>query len=98
MLSVAISTLEKSILSLVLTTFSVLILQKDIPLVSNSVKKVLATPEGATAAALVQDFLQCLGLEFSLAVFAPESGHSALWNYPGPETLINSLHLNSDKG
>lgn len=72
--------------------------EKNIPLVSESVKKLLGTSEGATAAALVHDFLQCLGLEFSLAVFAPESGHSTFWSFPGAEALSSDLSLNTDKG
>lgn len=66
---------------------------KGIPLVSPPTQRVLATPEGAAAACLVQDFLQCLGLDFSLAVFTPESGHPSLWSSPGPEALSTSLGL-----
>ncbi|XP_042202963.1 centrosomal protein 43-like [Homarus americanus] len=73
-------------------------LKKNIPLVSASAKKLLGTPEGTIAAALVQDFLQCLGLDFSLAVFAPESGHSTSWTFPGTEALTSSLNLNTEKG
>nr|XP_045624640.1 centrosomal protein 43-like isoform X2 [Procambarus clarkii] len=70
---------------------------KNIPLVSASTRKLLATPEGSAAAALVQDFLQCLGLEFSLAVFAPESGHSVVWSFPGTEALTSNLNLSTEK-
>ncbi|XP_069956469.1 centrosomal protein 43 [Cherax quadricarinatus] len=70
---------------------------KNIPLVSTSARKLLGTPEGATAAALIQDFLQCLGLEFSLAVFAPESGHSTVWSFPGTEALTSNLSLRTEK-
>lgn len=71
---------------------------KGIPLVSPPTQQVLGTHEGAVAACLVQDFLQCLGLDFSLAVFTPESGHPSLWSFPGSEALSSSLGLTSGKG
>ncbi|XP_045106903.1 centrosomal protein 43-like isoform X2 [Portunus trituberculatus] len=73
-------------------------IQKGIPLVSPPTRQVLGTHEGAVAACLVQDFLQCLGLDFSLAVFSPESGHPSLWSYPGSEALSSSLGLASGRG
>lgn len=69
--------------------------QKSIPLVSQPTRKVLGTREGAVAASLVHDFLQCLGLDFSLSVFVPESGHPALWSSHSPEALSSSLGLSS---
>src|SRR5207249_3863411 len=33
----------------------------------------LSTPEGVAVASLFRDFLQCLGLEFTLSVFEPET-------------------------
>ena len=74
------------------------LLQKDVPLVSPSVKRLLGTREGALAAALVQDFLQSLNLDFSLSVFVPESGHSALWNFPGKDAVMKDLRLSTKKG
>lgn len=68
---------------------------KNIPLVSASAKQLLATPEGVLAAALVHNFLQCLSLDFSLAVFAPESGHSTLWTFPGEDALSSNLNLSN---
>ncbi|KAK8392478.1 hypothetical protein O3P69_014680 [Scylla paramamosain] len=70
---------------------------KGIPLVSPPTQQVLGTHEGTVAACLVQDFLQCLGLDFSLAVFTPESGHPSLWSFPGSEALSSSLGLASGR-
>ncbi|XP_068240237.1 centrosomal protein 43-like [Palaemon carinicauda] len=72
--------------------------EKNVPLVSPSVKQLLGSREGALAAALVQDFLQSLNLDFSLSVFAPESGHSALWNFPGKDAVKKDLNLDAKKG
>ncbi|XP_050720744.1 centrosomal protein 43-like [Eriocheir sinensis] len=69
--------------------------EKSIPLVSPPTRKVLGTREGAVAASLVHDFLQCLGLDFSLSVFIPESGLPALWSSHSPEALSSSLGLSS---
>lgn len=71
--------------------------EKDVPLVSPSVKQLLGTREGALAAALVQDFLQSLNLDFSLSVFAPESGHSALWSFPGKDAMKKDLRLETKR-
>lgn len=72
--------------------------QKNIPLVDKWAQQLLSSREGTLAAALVQDFLQCLGLEFSLAVFSPESGHSAYWNFPGRQNIQGNLNLQGENG
>ncbi|KAK7078087.1 FGFR1 oncoprotein partner [Halocaridina rubra] len=71
--------------------------EKNVPLVSPAVKQLLSTREGSLAAALVQDFLQSLNLDFSLSVFAPESGHSALWSFPGKDAILEDLRIDTKK-
>ncbi|CAL4119876.1 unnamed protein product, partial [Meganyctiphanes norvegica] len=72
--------------------------QKNIPLVNKWAQQLLSSREGTLAAALVQDFLQCLGFEFSLAVFGPESGQSAYWSFPGRQNVQSNLKLNGENG
>ncbi|KAK4313278.1 hypothetical protein Pmani_015360 [Petrolisthes manimaculis] len=70
---------------------------KNVPLVSQATQELLATPEGSTAAALVHDFLHTLGLDFSLAVFAPESGHPSTWSLPPTDSLATHLRLTQER-
>ncbi|XP_076040730.1 uncharacterized protein LOC143025010 [Oratosquilla oratoria] len=72
--------------------------EKDIPLLNVEGKQLLGSFEGSLAAALVYDFLQCLGLDFSLAVFGPESGHKAHWDFPGRDDIKSQLCLGRENG
>ncbi|XP_018023339.2 centrosomal protein 43 [Hyalella azteca] len=59
--------------------------------------ELLQTPSGSLAASLVHDFFTCLGLDFSLAVFGPESNLGAkLWDLHTRECLLKATGLGKD--
>jgi len=72
-------------------------LQRSIPLCSQKSQDILKSPAGTLAASLLHDFLSCLGLDFSLSVFGPESGQDGgLWNLLPRESLLHKLGDVSD--
>ena len=83
---------------MLLLIFNKYFFQKNIPLINKESSKLLSSPEGSMAAALVYDFLQCLRLEFTQAVFAPESGMTSIWSLAERQSLSNDLNLNSSTG
>eukprot|EP00794_Sanderia_malayensis_P000092 gene92-696_t len=63
-------------------------------LVNKKLSKFLNTKEGSLAASLVLDFLKCFHLDFTLAVFNPESGHAN--KFETRDELAKTLKLNVD--
>ena len=71
---------------------------KNIALINKETSKLLSSNEGSLAAALVYDFLQCLKLEFTQAVFGPESGMSSVWPLKERNTLQSQLKIDTSVG
>lgn len=67
-------------------------MQKNIPIVNQKTNQLLSTSMGKVAVSLVQDFLQCLNLEFTLAVFCPET--KSIVN----ENSVNREYLSKELG
>uniref|UniRef100_A0A8C8SV95 Centrosomal protein 43 n=1 Tax=Pelusios castaneus TaxID=367368 RepID=A0A8C8SV95_9SAUR len=65
--------------------------QNKTPLVNESLKKFLSTKDGRLVAGLVAEFLQFFNLDFTLAVFQPES--STLNGLEGRENLSRDLGI-----
>ncbi|XP_078375032.1 centrosomal protein 43-like isoform X2 [Oculina patagonica] len=63
-----------------------------IPLVNPDLKKFLSTSEGRLVTGLVREFLEYFDLDFSIAVFDPETNFSD--KYPGRNNLARELKLN----
>ncbi|KAF2362021.1 FGFR1 oncogene partner (FOP) N-terminal dimerization domain [Trinorchestia longiramus] len=71
--------------------------EKDVPLCNPRTKELLQTPAGSLAASLVHEFFTCLGLDFSLAVYGPESNLGAkLWDLHTRECLLTAMGLGED--
>ncbi|KAM5229017.1 centrosomal protein 43 isoform 2-T2 [Ctenodactylus gundi] len=66
------------------------------PLVNESLKKFLNTKDGRLVASLVAEFLQFFNLDFTLAVFQPET--STLQSLEGRETLARDLGIIEAEG
>ncbi|XP_065257658.1 centrosomal protein 43 isoform X1 [Emys orbicularis] len=66
------------------------------PLVNESLKKFLSTKDGRLVAGLVAEFLQFFNLDFTLAVFQPES--STLNGLEGRENLARDLGITEAEG
>ncbi|XP_073194016.1 centrosomal protein 43 isoform X3 [Lepidochelys kempii] len=66
------------------------------PLVNESLKKFLGTKDGCLVAGLVAEFLQFFNLDFTLAVFQPES--STLNGLEGRENLARDLGIIEAEG
>ncbi|XP_074846353.1 centrosomal protein 43 isoform X3 [Carettochelys insculpta] len=66
------------------------------PLVNESLKKFLSTKDGRLVAGLVAEFLQFFNLDFTLAVFQPES--STLNGLEGRENLAQGLGIIEAEG
>ncbi|KAG6930618.1 FGFR1 oncogene partner [Chelydra serpentina] len=66
------------------------------PLVNESLKKFLSTKDGRLVAGLVAEFLQFFNLDFTLAVFQPES--STLNGLEGRKTLARDLGIIEAEG
>ncbi|XP_034621123.1 FGFR1 oncogene partner isoform X1 [Trachemys scripta elegans] len=66
------------------------------PLVNESLKKFLSTKDGRLVAGLVAEFLQFFNLDFTLAVFQPES--STLNGLEGRENLARDLGIIEAEG
>ncbi|KAM9234166.1 centrosomal protein 43 isoform 3-T3 [Dugong dugon] len=66
------------------------------PLVNESLKRFLNTKEGRLVASLVAEFLQFFNLDFTLAVFQPES--STLQGLEGRENLARDLGIIEAEG
>ncbi|XP_067391972.1 centrosomal protein 43 isoform X3 [Emydura macquarii macquarii] len=66
------------------------------PLVNESLKKFLSTKDGRLVAGLVAEFLQFFNLDFTLAVFQPES--STLNGLEGRENLSRDLGIIEAEG
>ncbi|XP_003726814.1 FGFR1 oncogene partner isoform X2 [Strongylocentrotus purpuratus] len=65
--------------------------RKNSPFVNEELKKYLATKEGYHTAAVVKEFLEYFNLDFSLAVFNPETNTSD--TYDGRESLASELNI-----
>ncbi|XP_064604114.1 centrosomal protein 43-like isoform X2 [Liolophura sinensis] len=68
--------------------------QNKTPFLNAELKKFLITKEGRLVAGLVQEFLEHFNLEFTQAVFEPESGVKSV--YDGRESLAHELNLHVD--
>ncbi|KAB7499328.1 FGFR1 oncogene partner [Armadillidium nasatum] len=66
--------------------------EKNIPIVNQKTNQLLSTSLGKVAISLVQDFLQCLNLEFTLSVFSPETKSVVT------ENSVNREYLNKELG
>ncbi|XP_037376606.1 centrosomal protein 43 isoform X1 [Talpa occidentalis] len=66
------------------------------PLVNESLKKFLTTKDGRLVASLVAEFLQFFNLDFTLAVFQPET--STLHGLEGRENLARDLGIIEAEG
>ncbi|XP_041351563.1 centrosomal protein 43-like isoform X2 [Gigantopelta aegis] len=69
--------------------------QNKTPFLNKKLKDFLNTKEGKVVASLVRDFLQCFDLEFTLAVFDPETGLGQ--DYDHREALVKELNI-TDSG
>ncbi|XP_033120502.1 FGFR1 oncogene partner-like isoform X5 [Anneissia japonica] len=65
------------------------------PFVNQELKKFLVSKEGQTAAALVYEFLDYFNLDFTVAVFNPETNFSD--KYEGREKLAKTLDLSDNE-
>eukprot|EP00112_Aurelia_sp_Birch-Aquarium-sp1_P026751 Seg97.14 transcript_id=Seg97.14/GoldUCD/mRNA.D3Y31 product="FGFR1 oncogene partner" protein_id=Seg97.14/GoldUCD/D3Y31 len=63
-------------------------------MVNHKLKKFLSTKEGVLVASLVQDFLNCFHLDFTMAVFGPELSHGG--KFDSRDELMRSLGLTSE--
>ncbi|XP_074645270.1 centrosomal protein 43-like [Tubulanus polymorphus] len=66
-------------------------IQNKKPFVNQKLQKFLSTKEGCVVAGLVREFLEYFGLEFTLAVFDPESGFREL--NEGRHELARELNI-----
>ncbi|XP_065057962.1 centrosomal protein 43-like [Rhopilema esculentum] len=64
---------------------------KNSNMVNHRLKNFLSTKEGVMAASLVQDFLSCFHLDFTMAVFDPETSHNG--KFDTRDELSRSLDL-----
>ncbi|XP_041473556.1 centrosomal protein 43-like isoform X1 [Lytechinus variegatus] len=65
--------------------------KKNSPFVNEELKKYLSTKEGYQTAVLVKEFLEYFNLDFTLAVFNPETNISDA--YEGRESLASELNI-----
>ncbi|XP_032234809.2 centrosomal protein 43 isoform X5 [Nematostella vectensis] len=65
--------------------------ENKIPLTNGNLKKFISTSEGRLVAGLVREFLEFFELDFTIAVFDPESNFSD--KYQGRNNLANELNL-----
>lgn len=61
-------------------------------------KAFLSTTEGSAVVCLVREFLEFFKLDFTLAVFDPETSHGKYYNYGGRSKLMKDLHLDNTNG
>ncbi|NXD08675.1 FR1OP protein, partial [Nothocercus nigrocapillus] len=80
----------------VICLFSFHFLQNKTPLVNESLKNFLSTKDGRLVAGLVAEFLRYFNLDFTLAVFQPES--STLNGLDGRENLARDLGIIEAEG
>ncbi|XP_032234806.2 centrosomal protein 43 isoform X2 [Nematostella vectensis] len=66
-------------------------IRNKIPLTNGNLKKFISTSEGRLVAGLVREFLEFFELDFTIAVFDPESNFSD--KYQGRNNLANELNL-----
>ncbi|KAL4232933.1 FGFR1 oncoprotein partner [Mactra antiquata] len=71
-------------------------IQNKTPLLNHDLKKFVSTKEGQTVVGLVREFLDFYNLEFTQAVFEPESGCPS--NYEGRSGLAKELHIPDGHG
>ncbi|XP_069866462.1 centrosomal protein 43 isoform X3 [Dipodomys merriami] len=68
------------------------------PLVNESLKKFLNTKDGRLVASLVAEFLQFFNLDFTLAVFHPETSTVRFQGFEGRENLARDLGIIEAEG
>jgi len=68
-------------------------IKKKSPLVNNKLVEFLATTNGRLVASLVREFLVFFDLDFTLAVFDPETNIGNDFKYRGREKLVEALGL-----
>ncbi|XP_077949964.1 centrosomal protein 43 isoform X4 [Gasterosteus aculeatus] len=72
-------------------------LENKSPLVNENLKKCLNTRDGRLVAGLIVDFLQVFNLDFSLAVFQPETNSASLNSVDSREVVCRDLGLSESE-